>query len=165
MTANTAGPRPAQIVFVSLISYPPLVFDCGSLIHAPSRTLSSSLYLLLILILVLSQSASVRAHIGIVHGRSLMPPTLQIVPLGTFQGPGILKLATSTRILSRLSSVPGSNRFIMHLLFTLVHLLSFCFACFAVSRLSARCFVGCRLLPVSSLLSLHLRSSLIRRQP
>jgi hypothetical protein len=68
-------------------------------------------------------------HPALTHGGSLIPPTLQILlslslPFGTFQDPGILKQVTSIWI-SRVCSVPGSYHFIIHLLFTLVHLHSF----------------------------------------
>ena len=127
MTDNTAGPPLARIQLASILSYPPLVFDCRS-----SHPRSFMKVLITVSILIppffffpyCSQSASMwgginHAHPALAHGGSLIPPTLQILlslslSFGTFQGPGILKQVTSIWI-SRVCSVPGSYHFIIPL--------------------------------------------------
>lgn len=93
------------------------------------------------------------AHSPSTHGRSFIPPTLQILlslspSFGTFQGPGVLDQAASILIL-RVCSVPDPYRFIIALV---VHFstpsLLFCFPCSAASRHFVRCLVDCRLLPI-----------------
>jgi len=93
----------------------------------------------------------VGVHQSLTLGRSLTAPTLQILLSLTLIRylPGLRDPQTG-HVYMDFASLFGSRsyHFIMHLLFTLVHLHSFFFApCFAISHRSTRCSVDCRLLP------------------
>ena len=123
MNNNTAGPHLARLRFASLLSYPPLVFDCGS---SDSRSFMKVLISVSTLIprfafppllvgtrLGAHQS---RAHPALAHGGSdtthITNPTIALtLSFGTIQDPGILEQVTCL-FASRFLSL--YNPFVVH---------------------------------------------------